>query len=443
MEAMGTPTIETMMDTGAPGANRGAALLLSVAVGAPDGRRDLDEFAELAASAGVDARGLMGARRARPDPRYFIGSGKADEIRQWVGDHDVRLLIVDHDLTPRQERNLESRIQARVLDRTGLILDIFSQRAQSHEGKLQVELAQLEYLSTRLVRGWSHLERQKGGIGLRGPGEKQLETDRRLLRRRMGSVARQLEGIKRQREQRRRRRRKNALFSIALVGYTNAGKSTLFSALTGAGVAGERRLFATLDPLVRRLELPGGAVLVSDTVGFIRDLPHELVEAFNATLLEVRQSDLILHVEDASDPDCAGHRAQVESVLAAIGASEIPKINVFNKIDLTGDAPGLLGGNGERAAAVRLSARSRRGINLLKQAVQDELAPRRRAWQLRVPVAAPALRAFLYDNGSVLSERYDPGEGWTLQFELGERALHRLQKRFGCVAVRARDDLRV
>jgi len=179
-------------------------------------------------------------------------------------------------------------------------------------------------------------------------------------------------------------------------------------------------------------------VLVSDTVGFIRDLPHELVEAFNATLLEVRQSDLILHVEDASDPDCAGHRAQVESVLAAIGASEIPKINVFNKIDLTDDAPGLLGGNGERAA-VRLSARSRRGINLLKQAVRDELAPRRRAWQLRVPASAPDLRAFLYDNGSVLSERYDPAEGWTLQFELGERALRRLQKRFGCVALRAPD----
>ncbi len=424
-----------MIDTIAPVADRSAALLLSVAVGARDGWRGLDEFVELAASAGVENRGLMSARRVRPDPRYFIGSGKADEVRQWVGDNDVHLLIVDRDLTPRQERNLESRIQARVLDRTGLILDIFSQRAQSHEGKLQVELAQLEYLSARLVRGWSHLERQKGGIGLRGPGEKQLETDRRLLRRRMGSVARQLEGIKRQREQRRRLRRKNALFSIALVGYTNAGKSTLFNALTDAGVVGESRLFATLDPLVRRLELSGSAVLVSDTVGFIRDLPHELIEAFNATLLEVRQSDLILHVEDASDPDCAEHRLQVESVLDAIGASEIPKINVFNKIDLTDEAPGLLGGNGERAAAVRLSARSCRGINLLKQAIRDELAPRRRAWQLRVPVNAPDLRAFLYDNGSVLSERYVPDEGWTLKFELEEHALHRLQKRFGCVAV--------
>ena len=427
-----------MTDTIAADAERSAALLMSVVVGARGGRCDSDEFVELVASAGVESRGLMCARRTRPDPRYFIGSGKADEVRQWVRGNDVRLLIVNHDLTPGQERNLESRIQARVLDRTGLILDIFSQRAQSHEGKLQVELAQLEYLSTRLVRGWSHLERQKGGIGLRGPGEKQLETDRRLLRRRMDGIARQLQGIKRQREQRRRRRRKNALFSVALVGYANAGKSTLFHALTHSGAAGESRLFATLDPLVRRVELPGGGVLIGDTVGFIRNLPHELIEAFNATLLEVRESDLILHVEDASDPDCAEHRCQVEAVLASIGAADIPKINVFNKIDRIGEQPCLVRGNGAHAgvAGVRLSALSRQGLDLLKQALREQLSPRRRTYRLDVPMGAPALRAFLYDNGSILSERFVPDEGWTLQFELEESALRRLQKRFGCTAVR-------
>ena len=424
-----------MIDTTA--ADRGAALLISVAVGARGGRYDSDEFVELAASAGVESRGLMHARRARPDPRYFIGSGKAEEVRRWVRENDVHLLIIDHDLTPGQERNLERRIQARVLDRTGLILDIFSQRAQSHEGKLQVELAQLEYLSTRLVRGWSHLERQKGGIGLRGPGEKQLETDRRLLRRRMDAIARRLERIKRQRRQRRRRRRKNALFSVALVGYTNAGKSTLFRALTESGTAGESRMFATLDPLVRRADVPGGAVLIGDTVGFIRKLPHELVEAFNATLLEVRQSDLIVHVEDASDPDCAEHRRQVETVLASIGAANIPKINVFNKIDRIGEQPCMVrtGGADADVAGVRLSALSRQGLDLLKRAVHEHLSPHRRAYRLEVPLSAPAVRAFLYDNGSVLSERYMPGAGWSLRFELEETALRRLQKRFGRVAV--------
>ncbi len=427
-----------MTDETAAAADRSAALLMSVAVGARGGRRGLNEFVELAASAGVESRGLMRARRTRPDPRYFIGSGKAEEVRQWVRENDVRLLIVDRDLTPGQERNLESRIQARVLDRTGLILDIFSQRAQSHEGKLQVELAQLEYLSTRLVRGWSHLERQKGGIGLRGPGEKQLETDRRLLRRRMDGIARQLERIKRQRRQRRRRRRKNALFSVALVGYTNAGKSTLFRALTESGADGESRMFATLDPLVRKVNLPGGGVLIGDTVGFIRNLPHELVEAFNATLLEVRESDLIVHVEDASDPDCAERRHQVEVVLASIGAAGIPKINVFNKIDRIGEQPCLVRGNGARAgvAGVRLSALARQGLDLLKRALHEQLSPRRRIYRLDVPVGAPALRAFLYDNGSILSERYVPDEGWSLRFELGEIALRRLQKRFGRVAVR-------
>ena len=418
-------------------ADRSVALLLSVAVGGGGGWRGSDEFVELAASAGVKNRGLMHARRTRPDPRYFIGSGKAEEVRRWVRENGVPLLIVDHDLTPGQERNLESRIRARVLDRTGLILDIFSQRAQSHEGKLQVELAQLEYLSTRLVRGWSHLERQKGGIGLRGPGEKQLETDRRLLRRRMDGIARQLERIERQRRQRRRRRRKNALFSVALVGYTNAGKSTLFRALTESGAAGESRMFATLDPLVRRLHLPGGAVLIGDTVGFIRNLPHELIEAFNATLLEVRQSDLIVHVEDASDPDCAERRHQVEAVLASIGAADIPKINVFNKIDRIGEQPCLVRSNGAHAdvAGVRLSALSGQGLDLLKRILHERLSPRRRAYRLEVPVGAPALRAFLYDNGSVLSERYVPGAGWSLRFELEEAALRKLQKRFGRVAV--------
>ena len=350
----------------------GGAILVLTRVGS-HGRAECEqEFADLASSAGVLQHGVVRCRNRCADPAHFVGPGKAAEIGEQVCAAGVSLVVIDCELSPRQTRNLETRVSARVLDRTALILDIFAQRARSHEGKLQVELAQLEYLSTRLVRTWSHLERQKGGIGLRGPGEKQLETDRRLLRRRMNSLAQQLEKIKQQRDQRRRRRTRNLLPSISLVGYTNAGKSTLFNALTNAGVVSSGRLFATLDPTVRRFRIDGLDLLLSDTVGFIRDLPHQLIDAFNATLLEIRRSDLILCVEDASLEEGFDRRREVNRVLSLIGAGDIPRIVVLNKIDRAGLAPGIRRTANGRAAAVHVSAATGCGIELLKQAIVEQ-----------------------------------------------------------------------
>ncbi|MFZ1723587.1 MAG: ribosome rescue GTPase HflX, partial [Dokdonella sp.] len=302
----------------------------------------LEEFAELARSAGATVVGNLAARLDRPNPRYFVGTGKAEELKALRVALDADLILVNHALSPVQERNLEKLTECRVVDRTGLILDIFAQRARSHEGKLQVELAQLKHMSTRLVRGWTHLERQRGGaIGLRGPGETQLEIDRRLLAVRVKQLQKRLDKVEVQRNQARRSRERSALPVVALVGYTNAGKSTLFNAMTGAGVYAADQLFATLDPTLRRIDgLACGPIVLADTVGFIRELPHDLVAAFRSTLAEAREADLLLHVIDASDPERDTRVADVEGVLAEIGASDLPQVLVYNKIDrLESDVP--------------------------------------------------------------------------------------------------------
>jgi len=311
------------------------AILVGVGIGHPVDPYDASEFKALAASAGTVGVGLVLATRARPDPKYFVGSGKAAEIKACADQYDADVVLVDQTLTPSQERNLEKLTNRRVLDRNGLILDIFAQRARSFEGKLQVELAQLSHLSSRLVRGWTHLERQKGGIGLRGPGETQLETDRRLIAKRIRTLKARLDKLARQRDTGRHVRREVPVPTIALVGYTNAGKSTLFNALTGASTYVADQLFATLDPTVRRVKLDDvGEVVLADTVGFVRALPHELVAAFRSTLQEARDADLLLHVVDASDPQRTERIEQVREVLKSIGAGEVPELLVFNKVDL-------------------------------------------------------------------------------------------------------------
>lgn len=333
-------------------------------------REDLEEFRELAQSAGARVLSIVTGSRQVPDSKYFVGTGKAEEIRQQVLTQKAQLVLINHNLSPTQERNLERLLQCRVLDRTGLILDIFAQRARSFEGKLQVELAFLSHMSTRLVRGWTHLERQRGGIGLRaGPGETQLEVDRRLIRNRIKAIKKRLEKVRKQREQGRRARSRKDIPTIALVGYTNVGKSTLFNVLTGAEVYSANQLFATLDPTLRRVFLPGGgAVILADTVGFIRHLPHQLVEAFRATLEEVGKADLLLHVVDVQDPERAAHRVQVDQVLEEIGAKEVPRILVYNKIDLCPEIePRLEPAHQEHPACAWVSAEKKQGIEDLKK----------------------------------------------------------------------------
>ena len=345
---------------------------------------DTAEFAALAASAGTVRVGVVLAARARPDPKYFVGSGKAEEIRDFAALHDADVVLVDQTLTPSQERNLEKLTGRRVLDRNGLILDIFAQRARSFEGKLQVELAQLSHLATRLVRGWTHLERQKGGIGLRGPGETQLETDRRLIAKRIRTLKARLEKLARQRDTGRHVRREVPVPTVALVGYTNAGKSTLFNALTGSATYVADQLFATLDPTVRQVQLDGvGEVVLADTVGFVRSLPHELVAAFRSTLQEAREADLLLHVVDASDPLRDERIVQVREVLRGIGAGDIPELVVFNKIDLIGDAPRVVRGCGWNGGVGGRFRGQRRGIAGLARGLGA-----RRAAQSGAPHAA-------------------------------------------------------
>ena len=338
------------------------AVLVGVGIGHPVDPSDIAEFAALAASAGTVDVGTVLASRARPDPKYFVGSGKAEEIHAFAEAQRADLVLVDQTLTPSQERNLEKLTGRRVLDRNGLILDIFAQRARSFEGKLQVELAQLSHLATRLVRGWTHLERQKGGIGLRGPGETQLETDRRLIAKRIRTLRSRLEKLDRQRDTGRHVRREVPVPTVALVGYTNAGKSTLFNALTGSDSFVADQLFATLDPTVRRVKLADvGEVVLADTVGFVRALPHELIAAFRSTLQEARDADLLLHVVDASDPLRDERIDQVREVLKGIGAGEIRELLVFNKIDLSGDrARTIAGADGVGDASVGFR-RDRRG----------------------------------------------------------------------------------
>jgi len=356
------------------------AVLVQLDFGAGGFAERFDEFQFLAQSAGALPVATVTGKRARPDPATFVGKGKLEEIRAAAVEQDAALALFNHELSPAQQRNLEKALARRVIDRSALILDIFAQRARSHEGKLQVELAQLEYQRTRLVRGWTHLERQKGGIGLRGPGEKQLETDRRLLDKRIAALKERLTQLERQREVRRKGRSRSDVLSVSLVGYTNAGKSTLFNALTKAGAYAADQLFATLDTTSRKLYVPscemadgrsGCQIVLSDTVGFIRDLPHALIAAFHATLEETAQADLLLHVVDAASPDREQQMAAVAGVLAEIGAAEAPQIVVLNKIDLTGLTPGVERDECDNIARVRVSAKTGAGLDLLRAALAE------------------------------------------------------------------------
>lgn len=348
------------------------AVLVGVDFGKGDFVASLEELALLAKSAGAQPIASVTGRRSSPDAALFVGSGKADEIKDAIADLELELVIFNHALSPAQQRNLERHLQVRVVDRTSLILDIFAQRAQSHEGKVQVELAQLQHLATRLIRGWTHLERQKGGIGLRGPGETQLETDRRLIGERVKALRAKLEKLQRQRNTQRRARERNHTFSVSLVGYTNAGKSTLFNNLTKAGVYAANQLFATLDTTSRRVHLgEAGNVVVSDTVGFIRELPTQLVAAFRATLEETIHADLLLHVVDAASPVRNGQIEQVNAVLREIGADHIPQILVWNKIDLAGLEPAIERDEYDKIRRVFGSAQTGTGMDLLRQAMSE------------------------------------------------------------------------
>jgi GTP-binding protein HflX len=395
-------------------------------------REDPGEFMELVRSAGAEPAMLLTGSRHRPDSRTFIGSGKVEELGEALRVHGAELVIFNHGLSPSQERNLERQLKCRVLDRTGLILDIFAQRARTHEGKLQVELAQLEYMSTRLVRGWTHLERQKGGIGLRGPGETQLETDRRLLRARIKAIHKRLDKVRSQRSQNRRARARAEIPSVSLVGYTNAGKSTLFNALTSAEVYAADQLFATLDPTLRRLEVGDvGPVVLADTVGFIRHLPHKLVEAFQATLQEAAEASLLVHVIDAADPDRELNVAQVEGVLDEIGALDVPMLKVMNKIDLLDSAPRIERDGQGRPEVVWLSARDGRGLELLGQALSECLAEDVIDFSMLLSPQQGRLRAGLHELGAVQEEHYEEGGKVRLDVRLPRRDFLQLMARLG------------
>ncbi|MDV2451403.1 ribosome rescue GTPase HflX [Xanthomonas hortorum] len=399
------------------------ALLIQTHSGGPAEEDVLEEFADLAKSAGATIAATLTARIDKPSPSTLIGSGKLEEVKAAAEATGADLVLVNHTLSPGQERNLERYLERRVIDRTGLILDIFAQRARSHEGKLQVELAQLRHMATRLVRGWTHLERQRGGaIGLRGPGETQLETDRRLLQKRVEQLQQRLEKVEVQRTQMRRARMRSELPRIALVGYTNAGKSTLFNALTGAEAYVADQLFATLDPTVRRIALPGGSAILADTVGFVRDLPHQLVAAFRSTLSEARDADLLLHIVDAADPLREERIRQVDEVLHAVGAGDLPQLLVFNKIDkiegaqVRHDAQDGIPDQARRER-VWVSARDGRGLEELQHALGQRLDLRHLTRQLRLPPSAGRLRSKLHQLEVVRNEQSDE-DGWLLDVDL-------------------------
>jgi GTPase len=399
------------------------ALLVQIDLNNPYFSEDLEEFKALADSAFVKTLGIITGKSAHPSPKYFVGKGKAEEIAHQVGLLKAEVVLINHPLTAAQGRNLEELFKCRVLDRTDLILDIFAQRAQTFEGKLQVELAQLQHLSTRLVRGWTHLERQKGGIGLRGPGETQLESDRRLIGKKIQIIKKRIEKVAMHRQQGRQARQKAAIPTVSLVGYTNAGKSTLFNRLTEANVYVANQLFATLDPTLRQINLPPlGKIILADTVGFIRDLPHDLIAAFRATLEETRQADLLLHVIDASHPNYEQNRMDVEKVLREIGADQVPCLYVFNKIDLRPElTPRLVRNALDHFAEAWVSARSGIGIDLLHQAIVALLPGKIIHCDVILNPEQGKIRAELYQLGAVLEEQIDEQGRHHLRLEISRK----------------------
>lgn len=409
------------------------AVLVHLNLDQAAGDASLLEFKELTRAAGAEILGVVSGNRRVPEPHFFIGTGKAEEVRAAVRDTRADLVLVNHALSPSQERNLEKFMNCRVLDRTGLILDIFAQRARSFEGKLQVELAQLRHLATRLVRGWTHLERQRGGsIGLRGPGETQLETDRRLIGKRIQQLVKRLGHVRAQREQNRRTRRRREVPTVSLVGYTNAGKSTLFNALTGSGMLVADQLFATLDTTLRRLPLTGGPeAVLADTVGFVRDLPHDLVAAFRSTLQETAEASLLLHVVDANDPERDTYIETVNTVLTEIGAQQIPQLEVFNKVDMTGQTPSMERGPDGKPRRIWVSALGGAGLEVLRTAVAEWLRSETVQGWLKLAPAEGRARAAFFRVGAVREERLGQDGHYLLQVELPRSEYQRLCQREG------------
>ncbi|MCT7940724.1 ribosome rescue GTPase HflX [Shewanella holmiensis] len=405
------------------------AVLVHIEFSDEERREDLLELQLLVESAGARSVGVITGSRRSPDRKFFIGTGKAEELAAMVAATEANVVIFNHALSPAQERNLEAVCQCRVLDRTTLILDIFAQRARTHEGKLQVELAQLRHMSTRLIRGWTHLERQKGGIGMRGPGETQLETDRRLLRGRIKNINKRLDKVDKQREQSRRARKRSDMATVALVGYTNAGKSTLFNSLTLSEVYAADQLFATLDPTLRKLDLPDGAVILADTVGFIRHLPHDLVAAFKATLQETRQADLLLHIVDCADDNMTENFDQVQSVLEEIEADDITQLVVCNKIDLLEDfAPRIDYDDEGKPERVWVSAQKRIGFDLLLQAVTELIGAVIYERTLKIPASAGHYLGQFYRLDAIQQKEYDDLGNCILSVRLSEADWRRLMK---------------
>ncbi len=406
-----------------------SAILVYVAIAKSIDPDELQEFQALALSSGVVVKGLITAVRSAPEPKFFMGKGKADDVADFAKIKQADVILFHPTLSPGQERNLEKLCQCRVIDRTALILDIFSQRARSYEGKLQVELAQLKHLSTRLIRGWTHLERQKGGIGLRGPGETQLETDRRLLQQRIRHLNARLEKLDKQREQGRKQRKKTDVLVISLVGYTNAGKSTLFNQLTDSHVYVKDQLFATLDPTLRHFVLPViGRVVCVDTVGFIRHLPHDLIAAFRSTLQETIEADLLLHVIDVSDEQQTDYIQEVNAVLAQIGADKVPQIKVYNKIDQLNEFPRIERNSQGKLKGVWLSAQQNQGMDLLIQALTEHFQSLIVQRWFKLPPEAGKIRAQLFEYGQVLSETITEQGGWNMEVKIKANILSQLEQ---------------